>query len=81
KAIAKADHRFYTLLYQGTQFGSAIGGLGFDLNGANTNALYKNGNVTYPYYPVDGIVNTTAYDFDDYTAADAADHWSSGWTT
>jgi len=81
KAIAKADHRFYTLLYQGTQFGSAIGGLGFDLNGANTNALYKNGNVTYPYYPVDGIVNTTAYDFDDYTAADVADHWSSGWTT
>lgn len=81
KAIAKADHRFYTLLYQGTQFGSAIGGLGFDLNGANTNALYKNGNVTYPYYPVDGIVNTTAYDFDQYTAADLADHWSSGWTT
>jgi hypothetical protein len=81
KAIAKADHRFFSLLYQGTQFGSAIGGLGFDLNGANSNALYKNGNVTYPYYPVDGIVNTSAYDFDQYTAADTADHWSSGWTT
>ncbi|UZT96719.1 DUF5074 domain-containing protein [Chryseobacterium fluminis] len=81
KAIAKADHRFFSLLYQGTQFGSAVGGLGFDLNGANANALYKNGNVTYPYYPVDGIVNTTAYDFDDYTAADANDHWQSGWAT
>jgi len=81
KAIAKADHRFFSLLYQGTQFGSAIGGLGFDLNGANSNALYKNGNVTYPFYPVDGIVNTSAYDFDQYTAADAADHWSSGWAT
>ena len=81
KAIAKADHRFFSLLYQGTQFGSAIGGLGFDLNGANSNALYKNGNVTYPYYPVNGIVNTTAYDFDQYTAADVADHWNSGWTT
>lgn len=81
KAIAKADHRFFTLLYQGTQFGTAIGGLGFDLNGVNTNALYKNGNVTYPYYPVDGIVNTSAYDFDAFTAADVADHWSSGWTT
>lgn len=81
KAIAKADHRFLSLLYQGTQFGSAIGGLGFDLNGTNSNALYKNGNVTYPYYPVDGIVNTSAYDFDQYTAADTADHWSSGWTT
>lgn len=81
KAIAKADHRFFSLLYQGTQFGTAIGGLGFDLNGANTNALYKSGNVTYPYYPVDGIVNTTAYDFDAYTAADTNDHWQSGWTT
>jgi len=81
KAIAKADHRFFSLLYQGTQFGSAIGGLGFDLNGANSNALYKNGDVMYPYYPVNGIVNTSAYDFDQYTAADAADHWSSGWAT
>ncbi|MEE6128044.1 hypothetical protein V2E39_11680 [Chryseobacterium arthrosphaerae] len=41
KAIAKADHRLFTLLYQGTQFGSAVGGIGFDLNGQNTNALIK----------------------------------------
>ncbi|WP_418122280.1 DUF5074 domain-containing protein [Chryseobacterium sp. PTM-20240506] len=82
KAIAKADHRFYSLLYQGTTFGTAIGGLGFDLNGQGTNGLYKNNNVTYPLYPLNGIVNTTAYDFDDYTAIDAAnDHWKSGWTT
>ncbi|KOP35965.1 DUF5074 domain-containing protein [Flavobacterium sp. WLB] len=81
KAIAKADRRFFTLLYQGTQFGSAIGGLGFDLNGANTNGLYKDKNVTYPYYPVNGIVNTTEYDFDLYTPIDAADHWQSGWTS
>lgn len=79
KAIAKADHRFFTLLYQGTQFGTAIGGLGFDLNGQNSNALIKSGNATYPLYPVDGIVNTTAYDFDDYTAQDTSDHWVSGW--
>ncbi|KMQ68195.1 secretion protein [Chryseobacterium sp. FH2] len=79
KAIAKADHRFFTLLYQGTSFGSAVGGLGFDLNGVNSNALYKNGNVTYPYYPIDGIVNTTSYDFDDYTVADTDDHWGTGW--
>ncbi|MDP9955244.1 hypothetical protein J2X97_000881 [Epilithonimonas hungarica] len=79
KAIAKTDKRFFTLLYQGTQFGSAIGGLGFDLDGNDTNALYKNGNTTYPLYPVDGIINTTSYDFDDYTAKDADDHWGSGW--
>lgn len=81
KAIAKADHRFFSLLYQGTQFGSAIGGLGFDLNGANTNGLYKDANVTYPYYPLNGIVSTSAYDFDQYTAIDPADHWQSGWTS
>lgn len=79
KAIAKADHRFFTLLYQGTQFGTAVGGLGFDLDGQDSNALIKNGNATYPLYPVNGIVNTTAYDFDDYTAKDANDHWVSGW--
>ncbi|WP_265132372.1 DUF5074 domain-containing protein [Chryseobacterium oranimense] len=79
RAIAQADHRFFTLLYPGTQFGTAIGGFGFDLNGQNTNALYKNGNTTYPLYPVSGVLNTSAYDFDDYTAADAGDHWGSGW--
>ncbi|SDG40084.1 DUF5074 domain-containing protein [Epilithonimonas hungarica] len=79
KAIAKTDKRFFTLLYQGTQFGSAVGGLGFDLDGNDTNALFKNGNTTYPLYPVDGIINTTSYDFDDYTAKDADDHWGSGW--
>lgn len=79
KAIAQTDHRFFTLLYPGTQFGTAIGGMGFDLNGQNINALYKSGNTTYPLYPVSGIVNTAAYDFDDYTAADAGDHWGSGW--
>lgn len=79
RAIAQADHRLFALVYPGTQFGSAIGGIGFDLNGQNTNALYKNGNTTYPLYPVGGVVNTSAYDFDDYTAADAADHWGSGW--
>ncbi|MFP3832234.1 DUF5074 domain-containing protein [Chryseobacterium sp. SIMBA_028] len=79
KAIAKADHRFYTLLYQGTQFGTAIGGIGFDLNGQNSRALIKNNNATYPLYPLDGIVNTTAYDFDEYTAQDTGDHWNAGW--
>lgn len=81
KAIAGADHRFFSLLYQGTQFGTAIGGLGFNLNGTGTNALYKNGNTTYPYYPAAGIVNTTSYDFDAYTSADVADHWQAGWAT
>ncbi|UQB69088.1 DUF5074 domain-containing protein [Epilithonimonas zeae] len=81
KAIAKTDKRFFSLLYQGTQYGSAIGGLGFDLDGKGTIGLYNNGNTTYPLYPVDGFVNTTAYDFDNYTAIDPNDHWGAGWYT
>ncbi|KFC21610.1 DUF5074 domain-containing protein [Chryseobacterium sp. FH1] len=81
KAIAKTDKRFFSLLYQGTQFGTAIGGLGFDRDGQGSVGLYNNGNVTYPLYPVAGIINTTAYDFDNYTAIDANDHWQAGWTS
>lgn len=81
KAIAKADPRFLSLLYQGTSSGTSIGGLGFDLNGANTNGLYKNGDLVYPLYPLNGIVKTTSYDYDLYTAIDAADHWQAGYTT
>ena len=78
-AIAKADPRFFALLKQGTQYGSAIGGLGFDLNGTGTNGLYKDENKTYPYYPFDGLINTSEYDFDSYTGIDPNDHWQSGW--
>lgn len=81
KAVAKADPRFFALLKQGTQYGSAIGGLGFDLNGTGTNGLYKDENKTYPYYPFDGLINTSEYDFDSYTGIDPNDHWQSGWMT
>lgn len=81
KAIAKEDHRLFTLLYQGTPQGTAVGGFGFDLDGQNLNALYYNGNTASPISPVNGIVNTTAYNFDNYTGVDANDHWQSGWAT
>lgn len=80
KAILKTDRRFFALLYKGTQAGSTVGGLGFDLNGAKTIGLYKGTDYTYPFYPVNGFVNTTAYDFDAYTAIDANDHWQAGYT-
>lgn len=79
KAIAKADHRFFSLLYQGTSMGTAVGGFGFDLDGQGTNGLYKEANTTYPLYPLNGIVNTSTYDFDKYTGIDTNDHWRSGW--
>ncbi|WP_291287032.1 DUF5074 domain-containing protein [Flavobacterium sp.] len=80
KAILKTDRRFFALLYKGTQTGATVGGLGFDLDGVKTIGLYKGIDYTYPLYPANGFVNTTAYDFDNYKAIDTNDHWQSGWT-
>ncbi|WP_428229499.1 DUF5074 domain-containing protein [Flavobacterium sp.] len=81
KAIAKADRRFFSLLYPSAPGGGTeIGGLGFDLNGVKSKGLYKDANLTYPLYPSNGIINTGTYDFDQYVAIDADDHWQSGWT-
>lgn len=80
KAILKADRRFFSLLYKGTQSGATVGGLGFDLDGVKTIGLYKGADLTYPLYPSNGFVNTDSYDFDSYTAVDTNDHWQSGWT-
>ena len=76
RAIAKADPRFYLLAYGNTQYGAAIGGMGFDLNGNGNIALIKSG-VSYPL--ADGICYTSSYDFDSYTSNDPLDHWGAGW--
>lgn len=82
RAIAKADKRFYSLMYYtGPGLGTAIGGIGFDLDGTGTIGLYKDNNTTYPLYPLDGVVSTSEYNFDNYTAIDNKDHWGSGWYT
>lgn len=81
KAIAKADPRFFVLQYEGTEHGTAFGGFGFDLDGKGTNGLIKDNNAIYPLYPVDGFVNTNAYNFDAFKAIDSNDHWQSGWLT
>lgn len=76
RAIAQADPRFYMLLQGGTQYGSAIGGMGFDLNGNGNISLLKGG---ISYSLINGIYNTTGYDFDSYTSNDPLDHWRAGW--
>lgn len=76
KAIAKADPRFYMLVYGGTQYGTAIGGMGFDLNGNGNISLLKNG---VSYSLTDGLYNTSTYDFDHWTSNDSLDHWRAGW--
>ena len=81
KAIAKADPRFYVLVLDGTQYGSAIGGLGFDLNGDTKSELMKveGKDTTYIKPDDNGLVSTQDYDFDSYTATDSTDHWCAGW--
>lgn len=76
--IAKADPRFYMLVYGETQYGAAIGGLGFDLNGNQQVGLQKAGGEQFPV-DEDGLVHTSQYDFDDYMPIDSTDHWASGW--
>jgi hypothetical protein len=81
EAIAKIDPRFYILKYSGTAYGTAIGGLGFDIDQKKTVALILDGDPTYPKYPEEGIVTTSSYNFDNWTAFDSNDHWQSGWNS
>ena len=76
KAIAAADPRFYMLVNDGTQYGTAVGGLGFDINGNGNIKLFK-GNSSFSL--TDGVYNCEDYTFDKFTSNDAADHWRAGW--
>ncbi len=76
RAVAKEDPRFYMLVYGNTQYGAAIGGMGYDLNGNGNIALVKEGT---SYSLTDGVCGTSTYDFDSWTSNDAQDHWRAGW--
>lgn len=78
QAIAKADPRLYALVYAETAYGSAIGGLGYDIDGEGEKALIIDNE---KHEVIDGIVKTSDYDFDYWTPADENDYWFSGWTS
>lgn len=73
--VAKGDPGFYALIYGDTQYGAAIGGMGYDLNGDGFSFLLNGTEQT----AADNIYYTSAYNFDDYTPGDADDVWFSGW--
>ncbi|MBO8439374.1 MAG: PQQ-binding-like beta-propeller repeat protein, partial [bacterium] len=80
-AVAKADPRF-VLLTHNTNLGNTIAGLGYDLNGSgDITLIYTDPDTeeTAEHTPVDGIVTTDAYNYDDWTSSDPDDHWVSGW--
>ena len=81
-AIAAADSRF-TLLTHLTNLGNTIAGLGY-----NTHSPYETEFLYTPaegepgsYKPVNGIVTTSAYHYDDWTCSDANALWRAGWYT
>lgn len=76
EAIVAADPRLFALLMKGTQFGTTLGGFGYDINQANVPVLI---NGTTEKEVVNGVVQATSYDFDDWSCNDDADHWGSGW--
>lgn len=79
KAIAKADPRLIFLTHMTGSLGYTIGGIGYNINKTGSHYLIYNNETANPKYPVNGIVSTTAYNYDSWTYSDAADHWRSGW--
>ena len=81
RAIAQADKRFLFLTHHTGPMGNTIAGFGYDLNNNGNQALLFENDTENPFYPVNGTITTTAYNYDSWTNTDPADHWRSGWTT
>lgn len=78
QAVASTDPRFYYMVLTGTGYGTAIGGLGYDVDQSGDFAIEKEGKVSYPNekncFPITGY-----YPFDGYTSVQQDDYWQSGW--
>lgn len=77
EAIAAANPRFYTILQKGTQYGTAVGGFGWDVDGAGEIGLLKGGKAIKEVSP--GVFDGDSYGFDGITPLDTNDYWYSGW--
>lgn len=76
EAIVAADPRLFALLMKGTQFGTTLGGFGYDRNQTNPIILL---NGTTEKEVVNGVAETSSYDFDNWKCKDTEDHWAAGW--
>jgi hypothetical protein len=80
-AIAQSDPRLY-IMVEYTDYGYAIGGIGWDANGDGNIGIYSDyyGNEAEP--SEDGIyICPDSYGYDDYAAVDEEDYWQAGWYT
>lgn len=78
--IAKADPRLTFLTHMTGPMGYTIAGIGYDINKNGNHYLIYNNETNKPIYPVNGIVSSNAYNYDNWTYSDLADHWFSGWS-
>jgi hypothetical protein len=75
--IAKADNRFFLLTHATGPMGNTAAGFGYDISGNNSIQLRAPDGSLKTL--VDGIVQTDAYDYDDWSCTDPTAHWKAGW--
>lgn len=78
KHVAQEDPQFFALVLDGTQYGSAIGGLGYDINGDGF-ALQLGDKTIEP--DQNGLITTDGYNFDSFKVVGDDDLWYAGWNT
>jgi uncharacterized protein (TIGR02145 family) len=78
--VAKADGRLFFLEQSGTQFGSAIGGVGYEASGSANAKLSSDGGKSC-VSPVNGSLATSGYDYDDWKLCDVSKdaRFQAGW--
>ncbi|MBB4035639.1 hypothetical protein GGR21_001532 [Dysgonomonas hofstadii] len=79
REIVKADPRMIFLTHMTGSMGYTIAGFGYNINKTGSHYLIYNNETSNPKYPVDGIVYTDAYNYDDWAYSDSAGHWCAGW--
>ena len=78
KAVAAADDRLYYMTQTPSQYGYAIGGIGYDTDyDYDTAIVWENEIRTFQ----NGLKFITSGTFDNWKAKDTADYWQSGWGT
>lgn len=80
RAVTSANPRLYGLI-QLTNLGYTIDGIGWDVDEDGEIALIDTGHDNKQYESEDGLFihPSTAYDYDNWKAADADDFWYAGW--
>lgn len=80
RAVVAANPRLYGLI-QLTNLGYTIDGIGWDADEDGEIALIDTGHDNKQYESEDGVFihPSTAYDYDNWLAADADDYWYAGW--